>query len=71
MMSYVQRGEVGGARDGGEEELERLHHLTALQAQEIGALQQEIRLLSTKGSKMLPPTQPPVGPPPPGMSPTI
>lgn len=54
-----------------EEERERLYHLTALQAQEIATLQQEIRILSTKGEKILPPDEPPVGPPPPGMSPIM
>lgn len=68
-----QRGEVGGAMEGGEEEeeRERLYHLTALQAQEIATLQHEIRILSTKGDKILPPDEPPVGPPPPGMSPIM
>lgn len=68
----AQRGEVGGGRGGEEEEeIERLEQLTVLQAHEIAALQQEIRALSTKGGKILPPSQPPVGPPPPGVSPII
>ena len=63
---------MGGALEGeGEGERERLHHLTLLQAQEMAALQQEIRALSTKGGKILPPSQPPVGPPPPGAIPPI
>ena len=68
----TQRREVGGGRSGeDEEEMERLEQLTMLQAHEISTLQQEIRALSTKGGKMLPPSQPPVGPPPPGVSPII
>ena len=55
----------------GEAEREQLHQLTVLQAREMAALQQEIRALSTKGGKILPPTQPPVGPPPPGVPPIM
>lgn len=62
---------MSGARGDEEEEMERLHHLTSLQAQEMIALQHEIRVLSTKGGKILPPLQPPVGPPPPGISPVM
>ena len=63
---------MGGAERQGEvEERRRLRQLTLLQGQEIEALKQEIRVLSTKGGKMLPPSQPPIGPPHPGMSPLM
>ncbi len=60
---YFQSTEVGGAQSRSHDHSERqqLLQLVRLQAQESEDLKEEIRLLSHKGGRILPPSQPPVG----------
>ena len=58
----LQSVEVGGGEGQLEQqERQRLRQLVRLQAREVDAIREEIRLLSHKGGHILPPTQPPVG----------
>ena len=55
-----QGGEYRGVRRADIHERQRLVQLVHLQAQEVDALKDEITLLSHKGGRILPPTQPPL-----------